>query len=1133
MADKLIPDSGQKIMPLGEDKELNDPNINFTPNPFSITGDSYDQTAESEYLYRMPEDDQEAEMSWGTALFEGGVKTWTPSVAYSAMTEEDFEADPNFVWNRERAEKYLGGLYDSFKDYVTDAKSDQEAEYKAKYALERQKIYEDLANSGWDKSLAAGVVSALDPVEIAAVTAATWGWGNLVTVPRRLAKAAENIDDVLSFRGKIYRNLDELKAAQTPSKQFAKGAGKSVAAVLPFEAFKTAYLPEWDEGDLGLVLATAGALGGTIDAVPAYFNKVKNMEYYRRRTAPGMPKLTAQEEEIFKDIIGTDAVARTVKQLDTFEAKIADEGDGLNLDAIDYDKPGKYKDDAKQIGTWKFLSLGLREKVSAVARTMASKNPLTRIEGERLGLNSSGKKDRSAVPFSALEWQAWVQNTSVGRSYLVWQKNSKKWAEQQGSGYGMNPLANTRKEMEYMEAVTKAVRRGGSDDPLIQEGVNMWIREQREILEMAKNANVRGAKDVDFDDLYVPRITDDVKWDSFIQKYGEDNLIKLLKGSIKSAQKELDDELAEMIATGYVKGVTKRVIINLTEGTNLSHMGIYEDGLSQIREGLMAKFNDEKMVDDIMTQIEETFPDVAKKGGEISRMRRRVDLDETFQMKIDGEIVGFEDLLKNDLKDLHQMYTYQMGGAIGLARNGFEREGMDSYQNILNRRRNNIEGMSAKEVKIHTKEIESLQFMYDGITGRLAHGEQFLGMKVSEDAKKIARRLREYNFIRSMGASGIPTMVETMATLFEHSAKTLWQGIPRLRKMIKKMENGELDDALFREMMHATGVGTDLITGRVRAYFDDYETDMVKSNYTKFDAALAEGRQFTAKASGMLPMTAMMRRADGMFYAYDWFNAAMKGKAPYASIKLEQLGIDDTSMSLIMKMIKKHAKTDSKGRLVTLNLDKWKKSGKEGNIAYTKFSQSASRHALQSVQETNIGSVNRMLRSEMGKTIAQFLSYVLAAQEQQFQRHAARLMNGDIKSAALVLSTSSMMSLMAYVTGVYYRSTGMSEQRRKKYLKERLAPSRLFMDGAVGYLGAMSFQMTAYQRIRESNLVSNPTFDLFRLYQDTLGAATDSITGEKKMSEAAFRRMIGLLPLPMNWYPLGVAANYISAEATK
>jgi len=35
------------------------------------------------------------------------------------------------------------------------------------------------------------------------------------------------------------------------------------------------------------------------------------------------------------------------------------------------------------------------------------------------------------------------------------------------------------------------------------------------------------------------------------------------------------------------------------------------------------------------------------------------------------------------------------------------------------------------------------------------------------------------------------------------------------------------------------------------------------------------------------------------------------------------------------------------------------------------------------------------------------------------------------------------------------------------------------------------------------------------------------------MSEAAFRRMIGLLPLPMNWYPLGVAANYISAEATK
>lgn len=1018
--------------------------------------------------------------------------------------------DPNFWWDDEK----VAAVNSQFKDanlvsYVLEAQSQEEANARMKLAASRQETIEKLGQAGWDKTGAYILAGIVDPTEIAAVTALTAGVG---VIPERLYTA---------YKG--FKTIDKIKDAEKArrmtdiARRAGYGAAEGAAYSAVFEGIRAAYQPDASASSLPLYIAFGGALGATTEAGAAAWGKLKRVAAYDKRIASGIP-LLPEEEELFKDIIADRSLATVMRNMDSATPT---GGGGSAAEAFDANDLGKYANAPEQRGIDMF---GLRQKISSVARAMSSEIGAIRTLAQKLGLNSAGNTDGSAVPVGAIEYQSWAQASSTARFLSKMQPLRDSWIrEVYGSTF--NPLKRQEYERKFNEQVTKAMRRPtASVDERVREAAKTLSDEYSYFFNEAKSAKARGFMERDADVAYAPRIFDEVRIDELIRTHGRDQVVNLIQKAIKTKQVDIEDALAAEIADGYLQGIEKR-IAGVGQDGLVIRMGVREDTLDDIAEALMAKYNDKAKVDEIINSFEKLVKG-APRGEGVARARSRIDLDETVSVDLpNGQKIEFEDLLMNDAEDLHQMYTFQVGGAIGLAKNGLEQEGMESIEKILDKLRQEAYKKGYNRDKLDN-ELLALKFMYDGLTGQLAHDKS-----IGSGLERRLRQIREYNFMTSMGSSGLASFAEIANVMFEHNISSIIKGVPRLRTLIKKMQTGQLEDDLLRELQQYTGTGIDMITGRMRTGFLDSETEFIKSDYTRTDAILAYGRNKVAVASGMLPLTAMFRRADSMFYAMDWHKAALKMKsgdykAPFARIKMEQLGIDAETGAAIGKMINKYAVVDGKGNLKTLNLKEWAKDSDEGKKAFDAFSQSAYRHATQGIQETNLGSINRFFRTPIGKTVGQFLSFVLGSQEQQFQRLIVRARHGDAGAVGVIFAASAFVSTMVYVTRTYLNESGKSESVKQKNLEEKLQPWRIARDGSLGYMGALSIFSTAIQRINGNNLISNPTLDVLGKFTSF---GKEAILGDKEMSEAKVRSYLRLLPF-QNTYPLIVPMNALARE---
>lgn len=1115
------------------------------PRPTSFSQDEQtllagDRTFASQGTFIDPEDVVKP-LSFMEAV-SSGTDHWVTSAYNRSQESRDAGNDIKIEsWTPELYKKYSAGLGQSQAEWVTKATSIGEADFRYKYAKDKQETYARLVKGGWSNILAAALVEAFDPVEIAAITGATWGVG---AVPRTLAGFMKTVDNALDAQriGKrFYKNMEQATSAQNILKRAAIGAGFTAGTLAPFEAYRISQNPMYGEEDFWTVMMFAGGLGGLANGGAGYWRKLEHLKAFQDRMRSNKP-LTPTEEKYYASLIDPNLFLKQVERVnkmvdDIGEKKAAKQDgefdpmvdraveDGLNKPTMSIKNRAAYDDAPTQLRAPSWLSFGLTDRVSSISRIMKSDDPFIRELGGALTLNSSGRSDRSVVRMDAETIGRQMQNQSTIDFIIPLNAAKKKWEKINRQPAGVNPLEHMLDDDEYFKAVAKAVRRGGSDDPHIMAGVRAWQAETEKFAKRAKEANVRGSDKFEHDPFHLPREYHDAELDLFRQKYGNDELIDMLEGAIKAKQVDIEPALARMIAEGMTAGLLKRLTGRITGDMPTVHMGYGTDEYNIMLQGLIPKLGQEK-AEEAIAQLKSQFGIRANdEDGVFARLRHRIDLDETYVHKTkNGDLVHFDDLLESNIHNLHQNYTFQMGNAIGLARNGIDLVGQETFDATLRSLKNEMAAMTDRKlIEKRKAEIDALEFNYDSLTGRLAHQTG-----LSEKGEDMLRRIRDYNFIRSMGASGIPTTVELGSLIFEHTAKGIWDALPHLRKMTAKLADGDLSDPLSRELMHLFGSGTDMYTGHIRNYFDDLETDLVRPRYKKADAVLAKGRQFTAIGSGMLPLTAMFRRADTLFFAYDWYNLAKKGthkkygRQPYSDIKMEQLGLTSDMADRVIKQINKHAQTDPKGNLITLNTKVW-----DDDVAKEMFALAGYRHSNQIIQETSMGSVNRLIRSPWGKTVGQFLSYVLAAQEQQFQRNMAKFMHGDKVAATRILAAGSFMSMMAYIAGVHYRSMGMSEERRKLYLKTRLSPDRMFTDGVIGYSGFFAFQSTILQRIREANLIGNPSVDFLKTVSEFASVmGKDALGDDKDMTEAQVSRFLQVLPTSL--YPLAFARNSLA-----
>lgn len=1017
--------------------------------------------------------------------------------------------DSNFAWDTDKVEKYAGGLVEQeLRDYVLKAGSEGEAEERSRIARSRQETMMKLGQEGWDKSAAYVLASMFDPTEIAAVTASTAGLG---TIPDRLYAAYKGAKQVSNVnKASKMRRLADIRS------NALKGGVQGATEAAIFESIRAAYQPDADSSNLPLYIAFGASLGATTSGGAAAWRKAKLATVYEKRMASGID-LTEEEAELFKDIIADRTLKTAIAREDR---KIADAG----IDATESFQVGANADAPKQLGS-NWLAFGLRNKISAVARAMSSENADIRALAPKLGLNSAGNTDRSVVGFGANEVQAYLQASESARVLPDLHNNRNSWMKE-FKGRIWNPIEGEAAKTEFNELVTKALRRGllEGDSRVLTAG-----RKYRESFDalygQAKKLNARGFVNTEDKIPYVPRLHNNAAIDNAIQKYGRDNVVRLFREAIQKSQ-GIDDAVAQQIADGYLHGIETRAARSALPNGVVLKLGIKEDSLDALRDALLDKFKDQTKVDEMMGALERAVPEKSTGQG-VARARRRVDMDELHSIDINGEKLSVEDLLLNDIEDLHTAYTFQVGGAIGLARNGLEIEGTDSIETILKK----IADNNATNGRIPTQklqeELDAIKFMYDGITGQLAHQQS-----VGQSTESFLRKVRDYNYITSMGSSGLSSITEAANVLMDHNVQTIVKNLPEMRNLIKKAKDGNLDDTALREMQHAFGVGMDVWTGRSRTNWDEIESDFIQPNYGKVDKAMAYGRSKVSMISGMLPVTAVLRRADGLFYAYDWVGAAQKYakkgsyKAPFAKIKMEQLGVDDATGESIIKMINTHAKFDANGKLQSLNLDDW-----ADKKAADVFKLSGYRHAMQSVQDPNLGSLNRTLRTPWGKTLGQFLSYTLAAQEQQLQRLAVRATHGDVGTVFRITAGAAFASSMVYFTRVMMNAQGKSEMEKQEYLEKKLAPTAFAFEGTLGYMGMLSMYSTAIQRFNGNNLISNPTIDLIQNVNKMGKGIANVAANDGELKEDQVRAWLRLLPL-QNFYPMVIVNNMIADAFT-
>lgn len=1017
---------------------------------------------------------------------------------------ESFKNDPSFQWDENSVNAYVSEFDDEdVRDYVLESQSLDEAKFRHQNSQRTVKNRQMLSQYGLKGGLATAAAAMTDPVEWGAflglslaASAASGPAAPVTAAGAATAKGVKTAAKGFNVAKAVANSNAAYKQGRKASILRTGAIGATEAGVA--EGIRARLSPDIAEDDVMYAMLFGGMAGSGIDAIAGSFRRGADVRRLERRLETGeelSPDEIRRFGHVYDDVMlplgkGDDTAADATSKPAFSDMSTKVEAD--DLDALEAT--------AKQRGS-NVLSLGLRGFFSSVAKGMNSEVGAVRSLASRLGLNAAGNKDGSKVGFSASEYQSKFSHIYRGRLGRAIRQPFSEWRGRTGGD-----------RETFGAEITRQLRNPNhTTDPTIRavaDKIRPWFREMNEA---ANNYKVRGWDAVN-DPNYAPRILDERSVAGLVQRHGKEQVVAMVRKSIFAAQSNIDQDLLDKVSAGYVDGILERMARGRGQG-NVPMVKSIEDEAFDIEMGMLRSGMDEGDVQKAMDILFEKAEEQGRKPSKgIARSRRRLTLDEGAEHRYfdaDGneQVIRFDDMLNNDIEELMSMYTHQLGGAIGLARNGIDVEGGETFANLLNRIRD-FGGQKGLNLDKLEGELQALEYMYDSVKGTFHHKNTPYG--VAND-NKIWRRIRALNYMRSMGASGLSAAIELGSVIGEYGVVAFIKKVPQFRQLVKLAKDGQLQDDVIRDIEAFTGTGTDVLTGVARNRYDEIDTDIVESNYTKWDQRLAKGQEVVGKFSGLGPVTVGLRRLTTRMFADTWASSLKGGKMPFSKIKMEQLGIDAEDVKLIHGVMKKHAKFDKNGKLQHLGMDKWADSP-EGFKAREIFTDTMHREANNLIQETNVGNTNRFFRGEVGKTLGQFLSFVLGSTEQQTQRMAVRAVNGDAPAVARVMmSTASIGSLM-YILKVNAASAGMSKREAKEYREKMLSGNRIIL-GSLSMMGSLGIYSTVLQRAFAGGpIISNPTLDLFETGRKAGGSLFDYAVNGDELTEREWRQFFRLAP---------------------
>lgn len=595
--------------------------------------------------------------------------------------------------------------------------------------------------------------------------------------------------------------------------------------------------------------------------------------------------------------------------------------------------------------------------------------------------------------------------------YKNWVSSYDAWLKE--NGYKRIHLHGITKREEFNELVARAIRGEAIESPSVNKMANAQRERYSELLQKAKDAGVRGADKVEENFNYLTRIYSNAKLSKLIDKFGskkvENFLAKAMRGGLnEKANKRLAKYLMRVIQRQKSEYQMNIGGILNAKAEDLTRMLREQTDLSS---------------DEILEITNAVFP---SKGGTSNVFKsRRVKLDETYS---DGEM-SISDFLENDSEILFLNYANNLTGQIALAERGFK-SGSD-WTAMMRQIEKEYENLGvAKEDKVRINEMKALQSGYDHLVGKPLED-------ISTTYSTFGRIMRKYNFARIMNQVGFAQLAEIGVLIANVGLRQTIKHLPEMRKLVKRLKNGEIDDEFMREAEEIFGgFGSERLINQVANQSDEFGARLSSSKVIKLERGLDHLNRITADISGMALVNTAMKRIALKGMVQKWVDEAFGGSAAMSKKRARDLGISDAMYKRIIDQIKKHAVTEegalTKRKIKRINIDNW-----VDQEAASTYAHAINRWGRRTIQENDIGEqmfLGGLTDTTTGKILFQFRGFMMTA----YGKHLLHGLKMNDVQAYKGFMMSTMFAGMAYVAQIQAQAALMTGRERKKFLEKRL-----------------------------------------------------------------------------------------------
>ena len=742
--------------------------------------------------------------------------------------------------------------------------------------------------------------------------------------------------------------------------------------------------------------------------------------------------------------------------------------------------------------------------ISDGAALRDSENPI--IRGLARAMVQDNRINGDAVnTVAASTHQRRIMYSTMNKFTKGVQLEYRKWKKKHGKRFSM------MNQHRFMEDVTRATRDEGFYNTAPEEvkrAADAQAKLYHDLLKMKKEAGVKGADGVEFDRWYAP-----VEWDSQLAKrkidmFGEQQLAhKVIANAIMKANPEWNPMLARKLGAMFLRRV-KFIDVDNAVTDNLGDM--FED-VELLKQAMVddGSFSADEIKDVFRPYKEAKRPANTKTKDVNLRQRLRMDYYAEFEVKAkDGTIhkVKAADFLQNDAHDLMQKYAFKAGRHIGMARNGIDNVNGKSFAEI-------IKEAEAWQVKNGTdsekfaRDLERLQDVMLALQGG--------AMKQFGPATTAAMQgVRNLSYLAYSGFFGLSSIIETANIVGYYGLRNTLKVLPAFKEIMRDGKTGKLKGEEMDLMVDALGVGSAGFRGQTSSRVDEVG-HMFETTSSRLGVLMDRAREFYGRYTGLTGITDVSQRLALAVIRKQW----LSGDIPRAM--RQGTGITDD----MYRRIKDQINTHKNGR--NLGVQNWTDLG-----AREAFYNHLSIEIRNSIQETDVGSTNRVMRSQLGQTLFQFMSFAFGSHEQQYARMYGRATNGMARRAAITVMGQMMLSTLVGIARVHAGYSGRSDEREK--IKEQLEWENLSLL-AIQYTGAFGL-MSNIAGIPgyidsigggegATTLVNNPSLGFI----NNIGRTIHQLAEDGELDERGYRTLLHSVPMLWNVWTAS-ALNEIANE---